>query len=94
MKTIVTKNNIIIYITEDLINEQDGNYFVMSEGLLIPKQEGTKIDYVEEIPDNVQPVKYCYIDGEFILNPAYKSFYSDEERIAALEDAVNSLLGF
>ena len=50
---------------------------------------------VESIPEDVAPIRYCYNNEEnFYLNPRYKENYSLEEKVSALEDAVNLLLGF
>lgn len=50
---------------------------------------------VAEIPENVEAEKYCYTEEKgFYENENYREYFSQEDRISALEDTVNMLLGF
>ena len=95
MTTILTReDNVIIHMTTGMIIEEDGMYISVDEQLKIPQKIAAHKYEVEIVPEEVTTIKYCYKDGAFSLNPNYKEFYSDEERISALEDVVNTLLGF
>lgn len=91
---VITKANDVIIAIAESVNE-DRNFIEINHNTNIPKNLVKGIYEVKEIPKEVKPLKYCCIEGaEFHLNPNYKENYSSEERIAALEDAVNILLGF
>ena len=48
---------------------------------------------IEEIPEGVEPNKYCYTPEQgFFKNTNYKEYYSEEERLSAIEDIMNILL--
>ena len=95
MTTILTReDNVIIHMTTGMVIEEDGMYISVDEQLKIPQKIAAHKYEVEIVPEEVAPIKYCYVDGTFSLNPNYKEFYSEEERISALEDVVNTLLGF
>lgn len=95
MTTILTReDNVIIHMTTGMVIEEDGMYISVDEQLKIPQKIAAHKYEVEIVPEEVAPIKYCYVDDTFSLNPNYKEFYSDEERISALEDVVNTLLGF
>lgn len=53
---------------------------------------GLRLVEVDEIPEEVKPFEYKYVDGEFVENEDYVPYVSDEARIEALEDMVNMLL--
>lgn len=95
MTTILTReDNVIIHMTTGMVLEEDGMYISVDEQLKIPQKIAAHKYEVEIVPEEVTAIKYCYKDGTFSLNPNYREFYSDEERVSALEDVVNMLLGF
>lgn len=47
---------------------------------------------VENIPEKVVPLKYKYVNSEFVENEDYVEYHSEEDRISALEDMINMLL--
>lgn len=95
MTTILTReDNVIIHMTTGTVIEENGMYVSVDEQTKIPQKIAAHKYEVEIVPEEVAPIKYCYVDDTFSLNPNYKEFYSDEERISALEDVVNTLLGF
>ena len=95
MTTILTReDNVIIHITTGTVIEENGMYVSVNEQIKIPQKIAAHKYEVEIVPEEVAPIKYCYAEGAFSLNPNYKEFYSEEERISALEDVVNTLLGF
>lgn len=95
MTTILTReDNVIIHITTGTIIEEDGMYISVDEQLKIPQKIAAHKYEVEIVPEEVAPIKYCYVNDTFSKNPNYKEIYSSEDRISALEDVVNMLLGF
>lgn len=95
MTTILTReDNVIIHMTTGTVIEENGMYVSVDEQIKIPQKIAAHKYEVEIVPEEVVPIKYCYAEGAFSLNPNYKEFYSEEERISALEDVVNTLLGF
>lgn len=95
MTTILTReDNVIIHMTTETVIEENEMYISVDEQIKIPQKIAAHKYEVEIVPEEVVPIKYCYAEGTFSLNPNYKEFYSEEERISALEDVVNTLLGF
>ena len=97
MATVVTtENNIVLYVTEDspIIDEEKKIVYFEEDQIRIPKEIATNIYEIESIPEEVKPIQYTYIDGVFSIDSEYRQYYSLEEKISALEDVVNSLLGF
>lgn len=95
MTTILTReDNVIIHMTTGMVIEEDGMYISVDEQLKIPQKIAAHKYEVEIVPEEVAPIKYCYINDTFSKNPNYKEIYSSEDRISALEDVVNMLLGF
>ena len=93
MKVITKAADVILAFAESV--EPQGDTVILDRNTIVPSSMIKDIIDVEIIPVEVEPIKYCCLaDGEFHLNPNYKENYSSEERIAALEDAVNMLLGF
>ena len=107
MKVILHNKNVVLEIAEDIVfakpGAEDGglqecpkeeathiwnrelNTACMNNG------DFTVVE-VEEVPEDVEPVKYKYEDGKFVENEEYVPYISPEERIEALEDMVNMLL--
>ena len=99
MKYVLTgENNVIIAISDTLgeqsngnplVTDKEGNQYAIAKYLIKNKYE------IEEIPENVMENKYCYnVEQGFYKNSDWKEYYSEEQRISALEDTVNMLLGF
>lgn len=95
MNIITDKENKIIHISETIGYQENGNVLVDNETLAIAKPLVNKIYEVDEIAEGITAEKYCYTEEKgFYKNENYKEYYSQEERISALEDTVNMLLGF
>lgn len=95
MTTILTReDNVIIHMTTGTVIEENGMYVSVDEQIKIPQKIAAHKYEVEIVPEEVTPIKYCYINDTFSENPNYKEVYSSEDRISALEDVVNMLLGF
>lgn len=95
MYIITDKDNVIINISKTIGYQSNGNILVNDGTLAIAKLLVNKVCEVDEIPEEIEEVKYCYTEEKgFYKNENYKEYYSNEERISSLEDVVNTLLGF
>lgn len=96
MKYVITdKDNVVIHISETIGYQENGNVLVDNGELAIAKPLVKEINEVENIEENIVEAKYCYTKEKgFYKNENYKEYYSEEQRISALEDTVNMLLGF
>lgn len=96
MKYVITdKDNVVIHISETIGYQENGNVLVDNGELAIAKPLVKEINEVENIEENIVKAKYCYTKEKgFYKNENYKEYYSEEQRISALEDTVNMLLGF
>lgn len=94
MYIIIDKDNKITDITTTVGYEENGN-IILDDGTQIACFREVEVREVEEIPENVVENKYCYTEEKgFYKNENYQEHYTNEERISALEDTVNMLLGF
>ena len=94
MYILTNSDNRIIMISKTL-SYTNNNDYVVNEGKLIIVKELISNVYEknEEIDKKYNSSKYCYTNEQgFYINPDWKPYYPIEERVAALEDAVNSLL--
>ncbi len=96
MKYVITnKDDVVIHISETIGYQENGNVLVDNGELAIAKPLVKEINEVENIEENIVEAKYCYTKEKgFYKNENYKEYYSEEQRISALEDTVNMLLGF
>lgn len=93
MYILTDKDNVIINISGTLDYQSNGNPLINEGKLAIAKILVNKIYEVKEIPNNVSEARYCYTEEKgFYKNENYREYYSEEERISALEDMVNMLL--
>ena len=53
---------------------------------------GLTLVEVDNVPEEVKPHEYKYIDGEFVINEDYRPYIPENERIEALEDMINMLI--
>lgn len=96
MFVITDKENVVIHTSETVEYNDNKDVLVDKATLTLPEPLVGLVKEVEEneIPEGVIG-RYCYNEEEgFYKNPNYRIHYSEEERIQALEDAVNILLGF
>ena len=95
MYVLTGEKDVVICISETLNYQDNGNPLVHNDTLAIAEIL-VKHTYEDvEIPEKVCESKYCYTPEQgFYKNPDWREYVSNEQRIAALEDAVNSLLGF
>ena len=95
MYILTDKDNIIIHISETLNYQENGNPLVDNDTLAIAKVLVENVYENVEVPEEIVASKYCYTQEQgFYKNPNYKEYFTSEQRISALEDAVNMLLGF
>lgn len=95
MYIITDKDNVIINISKTIGYQSNGNILVNDGTLAIAKLLVNKVYEVDEVPEEIEEAKYCYTEEKgFYKNENYVEYFSEEDRISALEDAVNMLLGF
>lgn len=72
MKYILTakEDHRIMHISDDLGYQSNGNYLIYGGELAVPPILAD-MAAVESVPDDVEPEKWCYADGEFTENPNY-----------------------
>lgn len=95
MFIVVDENDVVFHISESLDYQSNGNLLVDNGGLAIAKNIVKNVFEVEEVPSEIEVQKYCYTEENgFYKNENYKEYFTEEQRISALEDVVNNLLGF
>ena len=95
MKYILTdQSDAIIAISDTLSYQENGNLVINNGTLAIPPfMVKEKYSYEGEIPNNIVPYKYKYIENEgFIRNENYIENYPIEERLTSIEEVINMLL--
>lgn len=91
----VDEDDVIFHISETKGYQENGNVLVDDGRLAIPPSLIKEIYELGEVPEEIEVAKYCYTEENgFYKNENYREYFSEEERISALEDAVNLLLGF
>ena len=95
MYIITDENDVIIHISKTLNYQENGNPLVDNDTRAIAKLLVKEIYKIETVPEKVEASKYCYTKEQgFYKNENYREYFSIEDRLSALEEAVNSLLGF
>lgn len=61
----------VLHISNDLAYQDNGNYLVDNGTLAIP-QSICEMHEVGSLPANVEPEKWCYINGQFAPNPNWR----------------------
>lgn len=94
MYILTDKQNSIIAISKTLNYQNNGNPLVYNNTLAITSALVANIyEKNENIDEKYNSFKYCYTEEKgFYENPNWKPFYPIEERVSALEDAVNAIL--
>lgn len=57
----------VLHISDDIGYQENGNYLINGGMLAIPPTICHMVE-VEQVPTGVEPERYCYVDGEFIIN--------------------------
>lgn len=95
MYVITNNKDEIIKISDTIGYQENGNVLVDNDSLAIAKISVKGVFEVSDISSEVSEYKYCYTEEKgFYKNEDYVEHFSNEDRISALEDAVNMLLGF
>lgn len=95
MYIITNGENIIMHMSETLNHDSNGDILVDMDTLTLSKDLVKGTYEVENVPEEVYLGRYCYEEEKgFYKDPNYVKQYSNEERLAALEETVNMLLGF
>lgn len=93
MYILTKEDNVILNITPTLNRQKETNYYLVNnDSLAIPTEFVTEVYENVEVPERITVERYCYDGNEFYKNLSYKEYYSEEDRIEALEDMVNMLL--
>lgn len=94
MYILTDKENRVISISETLSRQDNGNYLVNNGNLAIAEYLVVNTyEKNETIEEKYNSSKYCYTEEKgFYVDPNWKPHYSIEERLASVEDAVNSIL--
>lgn len=89
------EDDVIFETSEDLATQEGTGYYLIKNGTLaVPPQLCKGVFEIEE-NDKVKecPEKWIYTEkGGLVKNTNYKRYYSNEERIQALEDMVNEII--
>ena len=94
---VTDENDVVIYTTVSVnyVEGTDGD-IKMDNDVIIPRRYYKNFYEIEDdiVRQIIVPLcKYCYTEEKGLYrNPNFNEF-SEEERITALEEAVNSLLG-
>ena len=94
MYILTNKENEIVVFSTTLSYTSEGDYLIDEGKIIVSTHLATyAYEYNKEIPKEVGPSKYCYTEEKgFYKNPNYIPYYSVEDRVSALEDAVNAIL--
>lgn len=80
----------IIHISDDLGYQSNGNYLINNGRLAIPPSI-CELVTVDNVPDGVEPEKYCYIDNAFVENPNWSE--PVEEEYLTPDEVISILTG-
>lgn len=77
MKYLVIGSHIneIIAISDDIAYQENGNPLVYGGTLAIASILVKSVEEVENVPDGVTAMNYCYANGEYSLNPEIAETY-------------------
>lgn len=95
MKYVITdKDDVVIALsTRFNDNKEIRNLELDDFNIAYAPDEEFNVYEVNNVPAEVEPSKYRYDDlAGFTRNPDYVYYYTEEERISALEDMMNEIL--
>ena len=95
MKYVITNNDDVVIALSTKCNDNKAirNLELDNYNIAYAPDEEFNIYQVNNVPSEVVEQKYCYTEnGGFTTNPNYVYYYSDEERLSALEDMVDMIL--
>ena len=94
MYVLTDNEDVIIYISETIGYQKNGNPLVDNGTLAIASSLVKSVSDDITIPEGVEPYKYLYKEGEFSENPNYvKPELSVEEQLAEAQEALR-ILGY
>jgi hypothetical protein len=108
MKILTNRNDVIIDIAKEIVYAKpgapDGGYQICEEhdathywnrekDVVYMKNTEIQLYEVSVIPPDVAPRTHKFANNEFSVNENYTPYIPDRERIEALEDMINILLG-
>lgn len=94
MYVLTDNEDVIIYISETIGYQKNGNPLVDNGTLAIASSIVKSVSDDITIPDGVEPYKYLYKDGAFTENPNYvEPEPSVEEQLAEAQEALR-ILGY
>ena len=81
-------NQVVIYIADEVTYDERGDAIV-EDGVIICK---TGFDLVLEmepknLPDDIRPIKYSYIDDEFVINP----YWTEPETPVSIDEVMEEV---
>ena len=74
----LNKENDIFNYSEGELKEYNANFYIVKEGILVPKSIVTTIVQVESIPKDYEDGKYKYVNNAFVLNPLQEGEHNVE----------------
>ena len=94
MYVITDKDDVVIALSNKCKDNKELRNLELDDfNIAYAPNEEFNVYQVNNVPEYVEPSKYCYKElVGFSKNPNYTYYYSDEERISALEDMVNELI--
>jgi len=94
MKYVITnEDDVIIAISTTYRNDETIRNLVLDNYNIAYAPNKEFNVYQVNVPNEVVEQKYCYDETNgFYVNPNYVYYYSEEERISALEDMMNEII--
>ena len=94
MKFVITNNDgVIIAISNTFRDDKEIRNLVLDNYNIAYAPDEVFNVFEVSVPDYVEEQKYCYDENEgFYSNPNYVYYYSNEERLSAVEDMMNEIL--
>lgn len=89
---IVTTNNVIDIICSKYVFEENGSITLDNGNFIIISENNLEFIDVGDIPDYVEPHKYCYTDEKgFYINPDYVE-PTPEPTLNSLQEQISELV--
>lgn len=74
----------IMHISNTFAKEINGNYLINGGSLAVSPSICELVE-VSSVPEGVEPEKWCYKDGEFVLNPDWREPVSEGDTNATID---------
>ena len=66
---LLDSENVILHISTTIDYQENGNPLVDGGTLAYAEALVVQVIEVDHVPEEVSAHQYCYVDGEFVLNP-------------------------